>query len=320
LHGLDASRVMRRFGRSDNLHHADKIDEYSSGFYVADMVANVTARQHIGKMAATMHIVRLLMACLVAMAALPVGDSSARELTPPELTHIAQLIFHNECAGQVACLTSWNRGEAFASLGIGHFIWYPRGASKHFHESFPELLQFMQRQGATLPTWLTPTMANPWRNRAQFLAAQDVANMRELRHFLAATQALQARFMQQRLQRALPEILQHAKPADRPRLRRQFERVAAAPMGMYVLIDYVNFKGEGTDPRERYHGHGWGLLQVLQQMPDHVSGREAIEAFAATADRLLTQRVALSPPERHEGRWLPGWRKRLATYSNQFFD
>ena len=29
------------------------------------------------------------------------------------------------------------------------------------------------------------------------------------------------------------------------------------------MIDYVNFKGDGLKPTERYKGEGWGLLQVL---------------------------------------------------------
>ncbi|MGB2693511.1 MAG: hypothetical protein WBC96_13555, partial [Thermodesulfobacteriota bacterium] len=42
-----------------------------------------------------------------------------------ELEKIGQLIFINEGAGKVENLTTWNEGEEFASLGIGHFIWYP---------------------------------------------------------------------------------------------------------------------------------------------------------------------------------------------------
>ena len=32
---------------------------------------------------------------------------------------IGQQIFNNECALQIDCLTSWNSGEEFPSLGIG---------------------------------------------------------------------------------------------------------------------------------------------------------------------------------------------------------
>jgi hypothetical protein len=76
-------------------------------------------------------------------------------------------------------------------------------------------------------------------------------------------------------------------------------------------MDYVNFKGEGTSPTERYQGEGWGLLQVLAGMSD--SGSPTV-AFSKSADRVLTRRVELSPSARGEKRWLPGWRNRLATY------
>ncbi len=42
--------------------------------------------------------------------------------------------------------------------------------------------------------------------------------------------------------------------------------MAASPNGVYALVDYVNFKGEGTLATERYQDHGWGLLQVLEGM------------------------------------------------------
>ena len=82
-------------------------------------------------------------------------------------------------------------------------------------------------------------------------------------------------------------------------------------------MDYVNFKGEGSNPIERYQGKGWGVLQVLESMSVEQAGLNTIKAFASAADVMLTQRVALSPPWRHEKRWLPGWRKRLATYVRQ---
>ena len=81
-------------------------------------------------------------------------------------------------------------------------------------------------------------------------------------------------------------------------------------MGFYALMDYVNFKGEGTAITERYRGKGWGLLQVLEQMHDD---REPIEAFSEAAVFVLERRVANAPPERNEARWLPGWKNRIAS-------
>jgi len=241
---------------------------------------------------------------------------------PPALSHaektsIARLIFHNECAGHTDCLTSWNKGEEFASLGIGHFIWYPENTlekDKRFSESFPALMRFMQKQGIVIPAWLHADAGCPWPDRLSFQRAQQSLKMRQLRTFLGQTMSEQADFMARRLTHALPRMLESVSRQQRQHIHTQYERVATAPMGMYALMDYVNFKGEGVNPKERYREQGWGLLQVLNGMHGKADGEEAIRQFAASAEKLLTLRVALAPAERHEQRWLPGWKKRLQTY------
>ena len=40
----------------------------------------------------------------------------------PEAKEIGRRIWMNECGGTIEGLTSWNKGEYFASLGLGHFI------------------------------------------------------------------------------------------------------------------------------------------------------------------------------------------------------
>jgi len=235
-------------------------------------------------------------------------------------TRIAQLVFQNECAGKLSCLTSWNRGEEFASLGIGHFIWYPQGTAesdKPFAESFPALLGFLQSKGIKLPHWLAVNHGCPWPDRDGFVAAGSSFRMQQLRVLLQDTMPLQAEFLQQRLEQALPVMLQAAPLDARAAIKRQFHRVAASPMGQYVLTDYVNFKGEGVRQGERYAGQGWGLMQVLQGMHGDAPGVAAILEFVDSADALLTRRVANSPPARNEARWLPGWRKRLAGYLSE---
>ncbi|OIO69762.1 MAG: hypothetical protein AUJ57_08875 [Zetaproteobacteria bacterium CG1_02_53_45] len=243
-------------------------------------------------------------------------SATARGIGEAELQQIARLIFHNECAARDSCLTSWNKGEQFASLGIGHFIWYPAGSEKPFSESFPALLLFMVDQGVRLPDWLAvdPTRPNPWPDRHHFMAASHSASLSELRQLLIETKAVQAQFMLLRFEQALPSLLAGLSGDQQKHIRKQFDRVAKSPMGMYALIDYVNFKGEGSNPKERYQEKGWGLLQVLEFMQGSDAGVEAIKAFAASADKMLTRRVQLSPVERDEQRWLPGWRKRLSTY------
>ena len=90
--------------------------------------------------------------------------------------------------------------------------------------------------------------------------------------------------------------------------------IAGTGAGTFALIDYVNFKGEGTKETERYRGEGWGLLQVLAGM----RGTEgsAVGDFAESAARVLSRRVQNAPAERHEERWLPGWKSRVRAYAN----
>jgi len=236
-----------------------------------------------------------------------------------ETQRIAKLIFHNECASKESCLTAWNKGEEFASLGIGHFIWYPQGTAesdKQFSESFPALLVYLQSRGVNMPDWMRIADGNPWLNRAVFEKEQKTPKMNEIRQLLIKTMPLQAEFMKKRFDLALARMLKTVPESVRSKLNRQYQRVAVAPMGMYALMDYVNFKGEGTNPKERYQGQGWGLLQVLDNMQAG-EGVKAIHAFADSADRMLTRRVQLSPTLRNEKRWLPGWRKRLHTYIRQ---
>ncbi|WP_038247673.1 hypothetical protein [Ghiorsea bivora] len=237
-------------------------------------------------------------------------------ISKAEQSRIADLIFKNECNRKFECLVSWNDGEDFPSLGIGHFIWFPKGSNAPFQESFPDLMRWYQQQGVIVPERLSnilqPNQSSPWQNKAEFLQDENKPQIEQLRQFLADTQDVQASFIMQRLADALPKMLAIGQnQVEKDKIKHQFERVSASPNGWYALIDYVNFKGEGIKETERYHGKGWGLAQVLLNM-DHEGN--ALRAFVSSAKQMLQQRVSLSPPERNEQRWLNGWLKRLDTY------
>ena len=254
--------------------------------------------------------------CTVAfvVCALACNALGAINLTPAETRRIGNRIWQNECGGTVAGLTSWNGGENFASLGIGHFIWYPKGVRGPFDESFPKFVDFAAGRGVKLPAVASAKEGCPWKTRAEFNAAAQNAPMKELRAFLARTIDLQAEFLVHRLREALPKMLAEGGSANQARVREQFDRVASTAMGCYALVDYVNFKGEGVLATERYAGQGWGLLQVLEGMTEENNGREAVKSFAESAKTVLKNRVRNSPPARNEAKWLPGWLKRVDTY------
>lgn len=230
------------------------------------------------------------------------------------LRWIGERVFANECASKPSCLTAWNAAEDFPSLGIGHFIWYRAGQDERFDESFPALLTFLRARGAAVPEWIAAEQdEQPWPSRDAFLADLEGPRLSALRSFLLDTMDLQAAFIVARFEQAPARLRGAAAPADWPLLEARFLAVANAtpPQGLYALIDYVNFKGEGLAPGERYQGQGWGLLQVLESMRGEA---DPLDDFAAAATAVLERRVANAPAERGEERWLDGWRKRVASY------
>ncbi len=219
-------------------------------------------------------------------------------------------VWQNECAATLEGLTSWNEGEEFASLGIGHFIWYP-SARGPYVETFPKLLEFMREKGVNLPRWLDECRRCPWKNRAQFNREKGNRKMTYLRSLLKETLAIQAEFMTLRLKEALPLLEAHAPPEKKETIIANFHRLAETPCGLYALIDYVNCKGYGTASSERYADTGWGLLQVLDGMKQDLNPSEE---FIRSAKDVLTERVKNAPSHRNEQRYLPGWFNRLETY------
>jgi hypothetical protein len=236
-------------------------------------------------------------------------------ISSEEAKAIGQRIWMNECAGTVQGLTSWNEGEEFASLGIGHFIWCPKGTSCPFSESFPRLLAFFKKHKVELPAWLKHQTSCPWRSRKEFLSNLQNPRMIELRTLLSSTIELQTKFIVERLEQTLPTLLRKMPAEKKDPIKQQFYRLEKTPQGIYALIDYVNFKGEGFVIAENYKGHGWGLLHVLETMKGSDPATAAHE-FASCAKKILTKRVKNSPPERNESRWLPGWKNRLDTYTS----
>lgn len=233
------------------------------------------------------------------------------ELSDKEIAFVADKIFQNECGGNEMALVSWNRGEAFPSLGIGHFIWYPQDVRGPFTESFPALLAFAEKEGKALPAGLSPRISAPWSSREQFLAQLHSPLTTAIRNWLKSTRDIQAKFIIRRFNRAVPRLLEHTPPSEQKHVAARIQALLASAQGAYALIDYTNFKGEGINPGERYRNQGWGLLQVLQGMAD---GTDILNAFADSAAAVLERRIENSPPEWGEKRWRAGWLSRIDSY------
>lgn len=250
------------------------------------------------------------------------GASDAESVAAPalsmpdaQLEWIGEQVFRNECSAREACLVHWNPGEDFPSLGIGHFIWYPSGVTGPFRESFPALVAFLAEQGAGGPGWLRSQafLGAPWADRRAFREAQDEdPRVAELRRFLADEKGLQVAFMLERAQKALAEVISAS--GDPPATRRKIRLLADSPGGVYALIDYVNFKGEGLVESERYEGVGWGLLQVLEAMEAPAGRDDALPMFRRAAAGILAERARRAERSIERDQWLPGWLKRVDTY------
>ncbi|MEQ8206886.1 MAG: metallophosphoesterase family protein, partial [Woeseia sp.] len=219
-------------------------------------------------------------------------------------------------------LTHWGAGEDFPSLGIGHFIWFPAAVDAPFDESFPALATYLaahENACAPMPGWLAELepFSAPWPDREAFEAALESEAMLQLRLWLAGTATQQAQYIVDNFSRRWNEIDLPA--TDYQALTLLLQELMQTSAGRFAVIDYVNFKGLGTNPRERYAGEGWGLVQVLgdivSERKDGDARRSLIEQFSMATAARLRQRVELAPPERNEARWLAGWMRRVGEYA-----
>ncbi len=246
----------------------------------------------------------------------PYAQRNPAQVNLKELYAIGEKIFQNESGGEIIKLVHWNKREDFASMGIGHFTWYPAGRRTRYGNTFPGLLDYMQRRGVKLPAWVQRARFEgaPWRTRRELMNAKSDPKVRQFAQLLYDTRHIQAQYIMDRAMRAMPRLVKKTPPHLREHVANNLNAVANTPGGRYVLIDYVNFKGEGLNRHGGYKGHNWGLLQVLEEMNPSQPGAQALNQFADAAMRVLERRVANSDPRRNERKWLAGWRNRTNTY------
>lgn len=246
------------------------------------------------------------------LSVIPVLNVLGLQISSENMQSLAQKIWKNECGGTLEGLTTWNKGEEFGSFGIGHFIWYPEGVHQTFQETFPALVQYLKKNCIVTPEWMEGSC--PWKNREDFYTHIQCIDMQTLRKYLEETKDLQALFIAQRLENTFSKMDEVLDKQEAQKIKNLMVDLMKDPRGLYALIDYVNFKGEGLLPQETYQGQGWGLLQVLQEIPSNSSN--LVLDFVQSAKRVLKRRVVNSPVDRHEQRWLQGWINRLETYLN----
>ncbi|CAA0117187.1 Uncharacterised protein [BD1-7 clade bacterium] len=252
-------------------------------------------------------IVRTFILGLFAQASFALNSAHAIEwpsLSDAHRRSIAEQIFQNECAGNRDSLVFWSDREEFPSLGIGHFIWFPSDIDMPFVESFPALIEYLVDQNIAVPAMLRSKHA-PWSNREAFYAQKSTGELDAIEAFLWQSRVAQYGYIEKQARAHLSEF-------SDDHSRNVISRMLTHPGGVYVLVDYLNFKGTGLNPKERYQKQGWGLYQVLEGMAKDTG--DPIRDFRDSAQRVLKRRTELAPSHRNEESWLPGWYQRLNTY------
>lgn len=240
-------------------------------------------------------------------------DKPILNITLDEILEVADKIFINETGGNKEYLVTWNKGENFPSLGIGHFIWEKsKGSNGIYGDSFRGLLEYYKKNDIELPKILLKNNYSPWKSRKDLITKRNKGNkdIKELIDFFDVTRGIQVLYIYERLENSLDKMIKVSK--NKENLKYQFYRVANSKNGLYALIDYVNFKGEGIATSRAYNYQGWGLRQVLENMKGTELGDEAILEFTESAKKVLRNRVKNAP--KNEKKWIAGWFKRIDTY------
>lgn len=222
-----------------------------------------------------------------------------------KLQFLKKKIKKNELSFSPYQLVYWNPHEPFPSLGIAHFIWFPKNQTFPYEEAFPKLLRYLKTQGCSLPSWINTDFSCPWSSRNEF--ENDLNRQKELRTFLEKTSNLQSRFIVINSFETFEKIIASFDETKKPVIIARFKNLLKDSRGLFALIDYNHFKGSGLHTQEFREGIGFGLKQVLEAMAG-----DDIEDFVKTAQDVLKKRVELSNGK--EDKWLSGWLKRINRY------
>ncbi|MCX6990106.1 MAG: glycoside hydrolase family 3 protein [Chlamydiae bacterium] len=227
---------------------------------------------------------------------------------------IAKKVWHNETGSSKKKLLYWNPQEDFLSLGIGHFIWYPKDKKTSFEEGFPDYLAYLKSQKADIPYHLQNATCCLWGSREVFIEAQDSPQTREILEWLGNTMDLQGKFLIHKVPSVIHKIFSACSSLkEKENILKVIQDLTNTQNGFYALVDYLNFKGSGLQPSERYKTEGWGLFQVLIKLTTY-SNPVTARDFAFEAKNALTLRVKNAPDPEKEKKWLTGWINRVNTY------
>ncbi len=276
-------------------------------------------------------------------------------LSEKDFNKIINYVSNNEFGNNPDGIVSWNDGEDFASLGKGHFIWYPEGVPQKFEESFRKFAHFLgqrwrfeglsesEEQVFAWAKNFIYTSDNkirfcPWSTKSAFEAwkRSRPSDFRMLVQFLHHPKIswIQAQYLDADFKESLVKVVTELRSADdlrameapvsggifkvRQKLEENILALLDSKMGYAALLDYRNFKGDGTDSTMRYKKVGWGLQQVLYYMRPERSVIATQKNFALAALNRLERRAKLSDRNIEREVWIHGWANRVLGYG--FYD
>lgn len=241
----------------------------------------------------------------------------------------AEGIYQNETGCDISKMVYWSKQEAFPSLGIGHFIWFPKNTDMNVKQIFPDVANYIKNnkdKKLKLPQLLElkDLTQTPWVNRKAFLAGNQ-NQIQELREFLSKPEVikLQAQFMLSNLKQNLYKILAATQyesgESSYKQMVEDIRVLTSNQEGLFSLADYLAFKTEGIDKRysTATGKFTWGLKDVLENIHKFKSkncklGKEKClaVAFANSAQFVLDRRGD------NDSKWGPDYQKKIKNWAN----
>ena len=274
-------------------------------------------------------------------------------LTDKDKAKLITFVADKEFSGDWSQCVDWNKGEAFPSLGLGHYLWFPKGSQSPFEESFPKFIDYVVKntRGVRFPAILGMDSKGriqpaPWSNRDEFLRTRHSQKTQELVTFLSEPKMrlIQLEYQMQRLKSIAGNMAAfQGFPGDAPQLSTASQRSALLqelfrfPNGIALLIHYPTFKGDGMKASERYtyngKKNGWGLFQVIDRaasFPDshskvkayrqlYVAKTPSIAKVRVAAEEILTERAnrdytTISVGSSTRQAYIKSWNRALSVY------
>lgn len=192
-------------------------------------------------------------------------------------------------------------------VSMGGSLWYGEKTRLNYTEDWPTVAKALKDNGVTLldgkplPDWIQGGC--PWANQEELTAALQPGSpyyddIQSLQQTLSTdSKAIDILFRFGKWKRFLTAldpysdatdhyIFGNATPGDAPLLADRLNAIAAVrddaghPLGLYALMDYDNWKGEGTSITEIHNTQHWGLQSVLRNMDaGEMAKMGALKAF-----------------------------------------